>query len=125
MVMKSTPRAPLAISGARSSQNVSPTADLIPTGSPVSRRDRLDEIEQRVGVAERPVRRRADAVAIQGMPRMAAISWRDLAPGQHAADAWLGALTELDLDRADLRVRAHSSLSLAMLKRPSGSRQPK
>ena len=58
IVMKSTPRVPPAISVARSSQNVeSPTADLMPTGRPVSLGDRLDEIEQLVGVPERAVRR--------------------------------------------------------------------
>ena len=93
------------MSAASSLQNrISPTADLMPTGSPVAAATRSTKSSSE-SASENTV---CPAGLMQsrsaGTPRMAAISGVILALRQHAADAWLGALTELDLDRADLRM---------------------
>ena len=60
----------------------SPTADLMPTGRPVSVGEQLDEVEHRVDVAELGVPGRAEAVLALGMPRVSAISRETLAAGR-------------------------------------------
>ena len=87
--------------------------------------DRLDEIEHLVGVPERAVRGRADAVAVHRDAADLGDLAGDLRPRQHAADARLRALTELDLDRANLRCARDRVLQPRHAEAPVGSRQPK
>src|SRR5262249_55919366 len=70
-------------------------------------RDPLDEVEHLVGVPERAVRRRADAVAILRDAADLGDLAADLRARQDAAKTRLGALTELDFDRPDLRATRH------------------
>ena len=77
----------------------------MPTGRPVSRRDQLDELDQPVDVGERGVCGWADAVLAD---RYAANGPRSLGShldaGEQSSESRLGALGQLDLDRAHRRL---------------------
>src|SRR3954470_2559666 len=104
MVMKSTPRVPPAIRRARSSPERR-VADrgLDPDGKSRFTGNRLDEIEHLVGVPERAVPGRADAIAIHADPANVGDLPGDLGARQQPADARFGALTQFDLDGPNLR----------------------
>jgi hypothetical protein len=84
----------------------------------------LDEVEHRRDVVERGVAGRADARRCPAGCRGCGRSRGDLGGRQHAAQAGLGALAELELDGADRR-RATVSRKRSREKLPAASRQPK
>ena len=106
MVMKSTPRSPLRIASTSSCQKPrSPTADLMPTGRPVSAAIHSTKSSSE-STSWNCACRDGEAQSLpSGMPRMPAISALTFAPGQQAAQTGLGALAELDLDGPDRRAR--------------------
>src|SRR5690625_1264131 len=103
-VMKSTPRRPSAMVAARSCQNCrSPTADLIPTGSPVACASSSTQSSMLSTSWNSRVPRGADAVLALAHAADLGDLGRDLRRRQHTAQARLGALAELDLQGADRR----------------------
>src|SRR5690606_3217077 len=70
-------------------------------GEPGRVRQELDPVEHRVDVAELRVTRRAHAVASGGNPAGRRDLGAHLRRGEQAPEPRLGALGELDLDRAD------------------------
>ena len=90
----------------RGSRAREPRQSLNPAGLPPdSSRIRADEQHQLARRGEDPVRRRARRTSRPcGTPRASAISWRHLGARQHAADARLRALAELERDHLDLVV---------------------
>ena len=103
-----------------------PTADLMPTGRPV-RSASISTKSSMLSTSEnalwrdglRQSRAELDAACRGDL-------WRDLRGREHAAETWLGALAELDLDRPH-RVfeRTESASSAQVENAPSPSRQPK
>src|SRR3954470_15741064 len=104
MVMKSTPRVPPAIRRARSSpERRIADRGLDPDGKSRFTGNRLDEVEHLIGVAERAVPGRADAIAIHADPANLGDFPGDLGARRHPANAGFGALTQLELDSPNLR----------------------
>ena len=125
IVTRSTPRPVSAISRTSSCQNArSPTADLIPTGSPVSAASISTQSSIPSTSENSACRDGLTQSTPCGTPRVAAISAETFAAGQHPAEPGLGPLAELDLQRTH-RCRGHRVLERARSNRPCSSRQPK
>src|SRR5690606_670360 len=93
---------------------------LDPDGQACLRGNRLDEIEHLVRIPERAVCGRADAVAVHGNAANLGDFSGDLGPRQQPADAGLCALTQLDLDSANLRRPRDGVLELRHAEAPIG-----
>ena len=87
--------------------------------------NRLDEVEHLVSVPERAVRGRADTVAIGRHTSDLGDLRGDLGAREQAADTRLGALTEFDLDRANLWRACDDVFQPRHAEVAIGSRQPK
>ena len=125
MVTKSTPRPVAAIRSVSSSQKpMSPTADLIPTGSPVSSASSSTQ-SSRLSTSENSACR--DGLmqsSPTGMPRVAAISAETFAAGSTPPRPGLAPWLSL-ISSARTGAPATSAFSRCRSKRPCSSRQPK
>ncbi len=125
MVTKSTPRSRLDICAARSSQNVrSPTADLMPTGSPVSSASSSTQSSMLSTSLNSACREGLMQSTPGRMPRIRAISSVTLAPGSRPPRPGFAPWLIL-ISSARTGADATRSLSRSMSKRPSSSRHPK
>ncbi len=125
MLTKSTPRWPLLISSTRSSQKLMlPTADLMPTGSPVSSPS-ISTKSSIESTSPNTSCRLGDAQSTPAlMPRISAISSLTLAPGSIPPRPGFAPCDSL-ISRARTGALATRSLSRDSSKWPSSSRQPK
>ena len=125
IVTKSTPRSPSAIASVRSSQNArSPTADLMPTGSPVSAASSSTKSSSESTSSNSACRDGLRQSTPSGTPRVSAISRTPSAAGSTPPSPGLAPWLSL-ISSARTGAPATSSFSRGRLNRPSSSRQPK
>ena len=125
MVMKSTPRVPSSISSASSSQKPrSPTADLMPTGSPV--RSAMVSTKSSISSTEENAEwREGLATSLpSSTPRIRAISAFTLAPGRWPPSPGFAPWLSL-ISTARTGADSTTSTRRSRSKFPSASRQPK
>ncbi len=124
-VTKSTPRSPLAMSLTSSYQNsISPTALLMPTGTPVSVAMSSTK-SRRLSTSVNAVCRDGLAQSLPiGMPRISLISWVTLAAGRSPPSPGLAPCESL-ISIALTGAESTTSLSRSRENLPSSLRQPK